>query len=141
MSMDHVWENFVSYLERAQCVTRDLGSCCCNCRNRSAGKTNFSQRRGNDCFNTRNLLGSVTVDLRDARMSVRAAQDACIKHSGQTLIVGVTRNTGRFQWAIYTCVAVIKQRVLVVWSPTWSSICVDFDLDHLLDAVHNARDA
>jgi hypothetical protein len=36
---------------------------------------------------------------------------------------------------------VIEQRVLVVWSPAWSSICVDFDLDHLLDAVDDARHA
>src|ERR1700741_2049245 len=71
---------------------------------------------------------------------MRGAQYACVKHPGQTLIVRVARDTGRFQWAIDARVAVIQKGVLVVGSPTWSSIFVDFDLDHLLDAVHNARD-
>src|SRR6185369_8918961 len=73
-------------------------------------------------------------------MSVWTTEDARVKHAGQTLIVRVTRDTGRFQWTIDARVAVIEESVLVVWSPTWPSIFVDFDLDHLLDAVHNARD-
>src|ERR1044072_677047 len=74
-------------------------------------------------------------------MSVRATQDACIEHSGKSLIVGVTRDTGRFHWTIDARVAVIEQRVLVVCSPAWPGIFVDFDLDHLLDAIHDTRHA
>jgi hypothetical protein len=47
----------------------------------------------------------VGVELRDARVCVRAAQHACVKHAGQTLIVRVTRDAGRFQWTIDTRVA------------------------------------
>jgi hypothetical protein len=35
----------------------------------------------------------------------------------------------------------IKNRVFVVGSPTRTGDVIDFDLDHLLDAVDDARDA
>jgi hypothetical protein len=36
-------------------------------------------------------------------------------------------------------VAMIENRVLVVWSPPGTANIIDFDLDHLLHAVDDAR--
>src|SRR6185437_1636379 len=104
-------------------------------------EANFGERRRDDGLHTGKLRGCIGVELRDTSVRVRAAKHARVKHSGQPLIVSVFRNTSRFQWSINTGDAVIEQLVFVVWSPAWAGVLVDFNLDHLLDAVDDARHA
>jgi hypothetical protein len=139
--MDHVRQHFVLNFDRAQCIACNLGRSCSDCCDWSACKTKFSQRRLDDRFHARDLQRSFGVDTRNARVCVRATKNACIEHAGQALVIRVTSHAGSFQWTIDARVAMIEQRVLVVWSPAWAGVCVDFDLDHLLDAVDDARHA
>ncbi len=139
MCMDHVRQHFVVNFDRAQCVACDLRRCGGDCCNRSARKTKFSQRRLDDRFHAGDLRRCIGIDVRDTRVCVRATKNARVKHARQALVVGVTSRAGYFQWPINAGVTMIEEGVLVVRSPARAGICVDFDLDHLLDAVDDAR--
>ena len=139
--MDHVRQHFICDFDRAQCVARDLGRCRGDSRDGSARKANFGKRRRDDCFHTWNLRCRISIELCDARVCVWAAKHAGVKHAGQALIVRVFRDARGFEWTINTRHAVVEQFVFVVWTPAWSSVRVDFNLDHLFDAVNDARNA
>src|SRR5881394_228369 len=72
---------------------------------------------------------------------MRAAQHAAVEHVRQTHVVGVFRRTRNLEWSIDARVAMIENRVLIIWSPPGTGNVIDFDLDRLFDAVDDARDA
>src|SRR5687768_1101873 len=74
-------------------------------------------------------------------MRVWGAKNATVKHPGQSLVIRVARGARDFQWSINSRHARVEKHVLVVRSPPWTRVFVDFDFDHLLDAVNDARNS
>jgi hypothetical protein len=72
-------------------------------------------------------------------MSVWAPQYPRIEHVWNANVVRVVSRSRDLQWAIHALHWMIQQRVLVIWSPAWSAILINFDFNHLLDTVDDPR--
>src|SRR5262245_27764160 len=73
-------------------------------------------------------------------MWVRTTKYASEQHSFRSHVVGVASRAANFQWAINTWPRMIEERVLVVGSPSWPTVSVDFDLNLLIDAIDRTYD-